>query len=409
MFSERVWILLIILLFFSLSLETVKLHFGITFRVVQLYILVLFAILIIEDLIKRTLDIKILLFLFSFGMLLSLISLNSNYMKIGEYKFIIKYLSVLPAAFYIGSKIPTKIKPKDLIFAVELSVLLVSLFAIYLYYFPIPSLIHDRGALTGFQGTFWESGGLGGYMAIFFLSSVLLRLNYNIWPKRKYLIFLFYVFLISCIFATHKKAAMLGLISVGVLFIFYKMFLTIKLIKAGKIQLQRYLFLYKIIQRLNIKVTIFLLLISLITFFVINASLENPIISKEILEHKWENERGKAFRVTLSLLQESNWLGGYGWGFVEAYFSTYDLGIIGLGEGVSMIFNSFLDMWLSVGILGLIYSLLLILIGFSYKHLFTTFFPTYFFIVANFNPIGAGEISYLFLGLSYGLKKLLNS
>ena len=67
-----------------------------------------------------------------------------------------------------------------------------------------------------------------------------------------------------------------------------------------------------------------------------------------------------------------------------------------------MIFNSYLDVWISVGILGVLFHFLLLNFSFSRTHLVTMILPIYWFIAANTNPTIGDEYYYLFLGISYG-------
>ena len=68
-----------------------------------------------------------------------------------------------------------------------------------------------------------------------------------------------------------------------------------------------------------------------------------------------------------------------------------------------MLFNSYLDVWISVGIIGLLYHLILLKMSFSTTHLFTLIIPIYWFIFCNTNPSMGVEEYYLFLGIAYGL------
>ena len=126
----------------------------------------------------------------------------------------------------------------------------------------------------------------------------------------------------------------------------------------------------------------------------------------EIIQNKLENERGKALKEAIHLLEQSNWLGMYGFGFVESYFSTfYRDSIIGLGEGVSAIFNSFIDIWISVGIYGVIFQAIILSMSFSWKHFLTIALPLFLFLIGLTGPVFIGFSYYLFLGFSYGFKK----
>ena len=145
-----------------------------------------------------------------------------------------------------------------------------------------------------------------------------------------------------------------------------------------------------------------ILVIFIVVFFVINLVLPEPIFSIEMLEEKLNDERGKAFLAAVELLRKSDWLGGYGFGFIQQYFSVYTDEIIGLDSNSGMIFNSYLDVWISAGLIGVFYHFLLLKFSFSRSHLITLVIPIYWFISANTNPTIGDEYYYLFLGISYG-------
>jgi len=102
--KKNLWFYVFLIFFIVIYFDAVKLHFGLTLRIAQLVILLLFSIVLLNDIIKRTINIPLLIFLFVFGIVLSLISINSTYEKVDEHKFIIKYLTIFPASFYLGYK-----------------------------------------------------------------------------------------------------------------------------------------------------------------------------------------------------------------------------------------------------------------------------------------------------------------
>ena len=141
-----------------------------------------------------------------------------------------------------------------------------------------------------------------------------------------------------------------------------------------------------------------------------NASLEpsEKIVTFELLEHKSQSERGAAFRTAIDLIAEDPWL-GKGFGFVEAYFGTHDERVIGLGEDVGEIFNSFLDMWLAVGVLGLVFSVGLVALCFDRRSLVAVMVVSYLFVWANLNPVANSEYYYFFLGLCYAAARSISA
>ncbi len=405
--NKNLWFFIFLIFLILMFFEALKLYLGLTLRLAQILIVIIFGTIIINDMIKKTLNLPLLLFLFGSGLLLSLISLNSVYLKVGEHKFIIKYLTTFPAAFYIGYKFVQLVKLKELLKIFELTILVHCLLALLFVFYPISFLMHDRGVLTGYQGTFWESTGFGTVIGLLILLSLSLRYEFNIYPKNIIIYLGFIVFALGSVVASKSKTFWTAIFPIFIYIVFFK--IAFYLLRYRAIGSGIFILFEKIripnILKIRTSLVLFLVIFITILFTIINVSMEKPIITEEMIKEKIEHERGKALTVTLDLLEKTNWLGGYGWGFVEAYFSTHNIGAIGLGSGVGMIFNSYLNEWLSVGILGLIFHLTLLFLAFSNRHLFTVVAPLYLFIAASVHPIAGGEAYYLFLGLSYGFKK----
>ncbi len=405
--DRKFWFSLSLIMLILMSFSTLRFNAGIEIRLNQLFILFSFLLILLYDLKNKTINLKLLLFLVGAGIVLSLISLNSPFHKIGQIKFIIKYIFIFPAVFYTGARLINLLGPKYLVKAIEIAVFIYCIDAIILYFFPIPFLIHDRGALTGFQGTFWETVWLAKALMLFFLSSLALRLDFKIYPKNKYLLILFYGFLLIIGVITKSKLIWLALFIIFLYLVFAKIIFGLLSYK----RMDRVLYIKEQIvsniQKLDImKVVPVLVLLGLLLFIANNFILEKPIVTIEMLQYKMEAERGKAFRVALDLLSNSNWLGGYGFGFIQSYFTTFHDKIIGLGSGTNMLFNSYIDVWISAGILGLIYHILLLIISFNPKYYFTTIIPLYLFISANISPYIGSEYYWLFLGISFGIAHL---
>lgn len=406
MFFQRFWTLSYFLLFLLLSLSVVKIPIGFEARVGQIFLLFLFGILLLYDAKFRTLNLKILLYFLTFGLLISLISKLSMYEKVGEMKFIIKYLIIFPGAFYVGMKIFQHLSIKKVLFVLETAGIIYGVSAFILNVYPIEALMHIREGLEGFQGTFYEPSGLAEAIGLIFVTSLALRLQFNLWEKPYY-IFSVYLFFLIVAIATKNKTIWIALFSVLVFSMIYKIisafilekrlrYFSIKDIYHGAVDNITKISILKII----------LILVSFGTFlYLYNASLEEPIFSEKMLEEKMKTERGKAFWAVVELLEKSHWLGGYGYGFVEAHFSKSRQEILGLGEGVSMVFNSYLDAWLAGSIVNLFFQLSLLFISFSFKYFPTMFIPLFIFIGANLNPLYGDEYYYLFLGISFGFKK----
>ncbi len=406
MLFQRFWLISYFLLFILLSLSVVKIPVGFEARVGQIFLLFLFSVLLLYDLRFKTLNIKILMYFLTFGLIVSLISKLSTYEKVGEVKFLIKYLIIFPGAFYVGMKIFQHLTVKKILLIMETAGIIYGISAFILYIHPIEALMHIREGLEGFQGTFYEPSGLAEAIGLIFITSLSLRLQFNLWEKPYY-IFSAYLFFLIVAIATKNKTIWIALFSVLIFAIIYKVILVFLLEKKLKYLSFKDIY-HGAIENIT-KISIIKITFILITFgmflYLYNASLEEPIFSEKILEEKIKTERGKAFWAVIKLLEKSHWLGGYGYGFVEAYFSKSRQEILGLGEGVSMIFNSYLDAWLAGSIINLFFQLSLLVISFSFKYFPTMFIPLFLFIGANLNPLYGDEYYYLFLGMSFGFKK----
>jgi len=170
-----------------------------------------------------------------------------------------------------------------------------------------------------------------------------IRYEYKIGFKNIFNGIAFYSFLLFSIIASKSKTFWTVLPFLAVYISAIKLFYYIRFYKA----IERFMFIMNIPRQipkvLSIRsglVIVFIIFLGTI-FFIINSQLEEQekIISQQIIQDKLEHERGKALKITLDLLEESSWLGGYGWGFVEVYFNTRNVDVIGLGGDVGMIFN----------------------------------------------------------------------
>ncbi|PLY07643.1 MAG: hypothetical protein C0625_05560 [Arcobacter sp.] len=353
--------------------------------------LVMIGLVLLTDLKENRLNNVLLIFFVFFGILLTLISKNSSFAKIGEIKFIIKYLVLFPSIFYIAYWVIQNYKVDKFIEMIEKVLVAYLMMAFFLAIYPVSFLYNDRGELSGFQGTFLETGWFALVVGSFLLTSVLLRLDFKLkFSKWQYI--LYFISTISIVLSKNKTV-WVSLLLILLFLIIIKSFISNRdIIKTSVIKLINF----------NSFNLVFLILVLVLVFFGVNSILEDPIVSIAMLEEKIQDERGKAFLVAINLLQNSNWIGGYGFGFIEQYFEVYTDEIIGLGGGSGMIFNSYLDIWISVSLIGLFFHILLLRISFSTSHLFTMIIPFYWFIAANTNPAIGSDYYYLFLGLSYG-------
>lgn len=361
-------------------------------RIGNIFILLLFGLIILDEARKNKLNETLLIFFIFFTFLLFFISKSSEYSKIGELKFIIKYGVIFPAVFYIGQWCVQTFSIKRIVKTFEIVMLFYVFMAFLLYVYPISFLYHDRGALSGFQGTFFEPGWYALVVGSTLMTAVILRWDYNL----NFTIKEYYIYGISLlsIFMSKNKTVWLSIIVILIFLLIMKVFISNNPNTRKSIQK---------LKSFNSFGIVFIGIIVVIFFFTINSLLPDSIISMAILEDKLNNERGKAFLAAIKLLENSNWMGAYGLGFIEQYFSVYTDKIIGLGAGSGMIFNSYLDIWISAGIIGLFYHFILLGMSFSRSHLYTLIIPVYWFIAANTNPVIIDEYYYLFLGISFGL------
>ncbi|WP_297353552.1 hypothetical protein [Paraburkholderia sp.] len=75
-------------------------------------------------------------------------------------------------------------------------------------------------------------------------------------------------------------------------------------------------------------------------------------LSSDQLNVRLEQERGLAFMMSIALVVK-DWT-GYGFGFVESYFASSPVSVIGLGAGTNSIFCAPLDLMLIAGVPGVI-------------------------------------------------------
>jgi len=378
---------------FLLSLSVVKISIV---QIGQIALLLFFIGILLDEYRQKSVRWGILWYMVGFGLLLSLISFASPEQKIGEYKFVIKYLFIFPPAYYIGVWAGEKLSLKNLISVLEVNIVLFMGFALLLWIYPVGFLVHDRG-MHEFKGTFFESGGFAVILGNFLLTVVLLKLDmFKSFSKKDIAL---YVIALFALIWSHNKSVWLGFVSIVFMFILLKPFIH---------DIPNRVHSSELYSKLHIKKMIFLLLFLVIGFFIVNSLLEEPIVSIEMIKNKMQNERGKVVLVVLHLLEQSNWQGAYGFGFVERFFSTYTDAIVGLGGQVGMIFNSYLDVWISVGFLGVIYHLSLLWNAWDRRSLVTMALPMYWFVMLNTNPTSQSEYYFIFLGLCYGYIRNLN-
>lgn len=415
--SNKIFFPLYVLIFLFLSIPAFKLVGGI--RVGQFFLLITFLLLLTDDIINHRLQLKPLLYFIIGAVVMSLISFNSMEMKFGEMKFVIKYFVIFPASFYVGLSVLKRIKPKIFITLLEFSMAFYALNAFLIAYAPIPKSLLDKvvsyregwGGIQylDFQGTFFEAGWLAMVLGSLFISALLLRYEYQLWSKRKVLFFSFYGFVTVTLLLSKNKTVWIAFIAIVLLLVLYKSMIT--LLYSNRFQpahLMQENPVLKLLKDLDPVKVILGVLFFIILFFILNSNMSDPLISSAMLQEKLEKERGKVFVIVFEMLRDTHYFGGYGFGFVEAYFTLLPQDVIGLGEGSAMIFNSYMDIWLSASLFGLIFHLGLLYLSSSNRYYISLVLPLYYFIFANFNPATGDEYYYLFLGLSYGAVLTLN-
>lgn len=391
-FQSTFFFILILFVLFSMSLSIVSINAGINIRIGQLAILLMFGFVLLDDLKNKSINETLLVFFIFFAILLTFVSKSSSYSKIDEMKFVIKYTLIFPAAFYIGQWSVRNFKIEDFFKIIEISLAFYIFMAFFLTLYPIPFLYNDRGELSGFQGTFLETGWFALVVGAFTITSIVGRLDFNLnFSKIHYIL---YFFSLISLGLSKNKTIWIGFFLIITFIILFKSIISNK--ENVKASVQK-------LKAINSFYFVFAFIVFVTLFFAVNSILAEPIVSVAMLEEKLNDERGKAYLVAIRLIENSDWFGGYGFGFIQQYFSVYTDEIIGLDENSGMIFNSYLDVWISVGVLGVLFHFLLLKFAFSRTHLLTMILPIYWFIAANTNPTIGDEYYYLFLGISYGL------
>jgi hypothetical protein len=115
--------------------------------------------------------------------------------------------------------------------------------------------------------------------------------------------------------------------------------------------------------------------------------------SDEHLRIRIEQERGRALEEGMALVADNPL--GYGLGFVESYFSTLPLKIMGLGEGTNSVFSAPLDLAIVAGPAGLV----LWLVFFFGLGIRCVGMLAPVAALSLLNPLHQSEFVYFFLGM----------
>lgn len=393
--SQRIWVPFVFILLYTLTFPNIKIPTGLDLRLGQVVLMMGVFVLFLRDAYLREMRWNALLALVGAGLLLSCISYLAPFPKIKQVVFIIKYTMVYPSAFYMGARVLCLIPLRRFLQVLEITLALACIGGIALEFFPIVPLVHPRPAyLVGIKGSFWEQGSMAFVLGLFLITSLALRLQTGLWPaRRRYLLWGLYVLVLGCAVATRNKTIWIAL---GFTLLFG-------------------VALYRDPRRARGAGKAWWLLCAVLVVCAFGVGLGwynhslppgDKIVSEQMLAYKWENERGAALRIVWALIQQ-NPIFGKGFGFVEAYFGTHSAHVIGLGVDTGAIFNSYLDIWLSVGVFGLIYSFGLLKAAFNRDSLLAVFVVIYVFVCVNFNPYAQTEYYYLFLGLCWATHERL--
>lgn len=372
----------------ALTLSAVKIPLGFDLRIGQIVLAGVFFMLILYDTQRRQIHWGVLLAVLGCGITLSALSTFSPYPRIKELTFIVKYVTVFPMAFYAGVRFLPLVGARRLALILELTLLFGSVLAVVLYVHPVPALIHERPAYLsyGLKGSFWEQGDFAFFVGLFLIASLALRIEHRHWPRRRWPLLLLYIFAIGCALASYNKSIWIALIGAC---------LAAALFYRGQPHISGVARAWA----LRLALIGVIVAIALVAYNEWLPSGEK-LVTAAMLQNKWDNERGEALRVAWGLIMQAPWL-GHGFGFVEAYFGNYPSKIVGLGDGVSQLFNVYLDLWLSAGVPGIIYAFGLLFIVFSGRSLLSVLVVSYLFVFANANPVGQSEYYHLFLGMAF--------
>jgi O-antigen ligase len=375
----------------ALALPALKLPVGVDLRLGQLAVAGLFALIILRDLHHQQVAWGPLLAIAGGGLLLSGLSLLSVEPSVKEKVFVLKYVVVFPTAFYCGVRLPALAGVRRLTTAVEGTLAFGCLLSLALWLHPVPLLIHERPAYlsVGLKGSFWEQGELAFFAGLFLLASAGRRIEHGLRPRGRLGVIalaLLYLLALGCALGSYNKTIWVALVAacLGSAVLYSGTSKSGDLARSWAWRLAG------------------LALVGAVLLALYNAWLPGgeKLVTARMLEHKWDAERGAALRVAWGLITQAPWL-GHGFGFVEAYFGNFPSDIIGLGSGVAQLFNSYLDLWLSAGIPGLVYALGLLAACCSRRSLFALLVVGYLFTFANVNPVAQHEYYFLFLGMAF--------
>ena len=413
MWMKRIFWGLYLLILVFLALPVVKIGGA---RIEQLLVLFTFLVVFYDDLTKKSIDFPILLYLITGALVLVLISLNSDYPKVDEKNYFIKFLFIYPVGFYVGARIFAKLTLKEVVTLLDLTLLFYVVSWFVVMYAPLPvsllaKVVHLRDFGFGpefvpYQGTFYEAGALGIIVGTVLLFSVMLRMEFHIWCKKRYCNYLLYGLTLYMILVSKNKTLWLAYGMILIFLAFYKIYL---LLQRSNRYTPSYMLKKDMVLRNFININVLYLIGGVIVlgvlFSLYNAYAPEPFITAQEFDYKIKHERGAQFMIAWELIEKSHYFGGYGWGFVESYFEGK--GITGVGKGSGSINSVLLDSWLQGSIVAVFYFTGVVMLAFSNRHLVTITVPLYFLFFGLTNPIIAEEF-FLFMGMSYSFASMKN-
>jgi len=286
----------------------------------------------------------------------------SHYFRIKALEQIIKFVAVYPAFYLIGRMYGAKYFNKSLPYGYVFVFIFIAV-QFLIQFFRVPVVYEAVGFMqNAIHGTFKERNWFAVY--VFFLVYLLfLRSDFNLPSLAKF----FGASILIALLSESKTV----LIACGIAFMLQHRghyWLKILAITAGA------------------------------AFYMQHFGWE---LSGDLLRVRLQDERGLAFEQGIKLIGE-NWT-GYGFGFVEGYFSQLWFTVMGLGLGTNSFFSSPLDFMVIAGFAGLAFWL----VFFAGAGLSSVFLLAPVAAWSLVNPLHQSEIVYLFVGflVSWGLER----
>lgn len=392
------------LLLFALAFPAVKVQAGMEIRVGQVLLVAFFVVIFFRDLHYRTAEWVVLLCMMWVGLVFWSVSSLSEYPKIKEHVFVVKQLVLYPAGVYLGLRMVYLTPVKLQLTVIERVLGLACLVGVMLHTYPVGALIHERPAHLSIhlKGSFWEQGELAFFVGLFLVTSLTLRLEHGIWPKRRTYLGMLYCLAIGCSLWSMNKTIWISLCVV-----LLSLGMNARTIDYIQSRLKRQHLFAGIKGRTIVWycVSTGAAMIVFVVSFNVCLPEGEKLFSRGMLIHKWESERGAALEAAVQAILQSPWI-GTGLGSMAGYFVPRHPEIVGIGPETGQLFNSLLDLWLSVGILGPIFLIVLLRVCFSRYSFPSVVIPPYLLCWMMLNPIAQSEYFYLLLGLSLGYARL---